>query len=143
GCNQPLWKSRVTQEQVNIAEKAHIYSFSGRGPRGNIGISEADLQTLSNLILVCHACHRKIDRKRDGGRYTVALLQQMKGAHEQRIELVSGIAPEKSSHVLLYGASIGDHSSPLSYFDAAPALFPGRYPAAARAIELSVHNSSF
>ena len=27
GCNQPLWKSPVTQEQVNIAENAHIYSF--------------------------------------------------------------------------------------------------------------------
>jgi CBASS immunity sensor of nucleotide second messenger signals len=142
GCNQPLWKSRVTQEQVNIAEKAHIYSFSGRGPRGNIGISGAHLHDLTNLMLVCHACHRKIDRKRDGGRYTAALLQQMKGAHERRIELVSAIAPEKSSHVLLYGANIGDHSSPLNYFDAASALFPDRYPAADRAIELSVHNSS-
>lgn len=143
GCNQPLWKSRVTQEQVNTAEKAHIYSFSGRGPRGNIGISGADLHNLSNLMLVCHACHRKIDRKRDGGRYTVSLLQEMKQAHERRIELVSAIAPEKSSYVLLYGANIGDHSSPLNYFDAASALFPDRYPAADRAIELSVHNSSF
>jgi SMODS-associated and fused to various effectors sensor domain len=143
GCNQPLWKSRVTQEQVNIAEKAHIYSFGSRGPRGNIGISVVDLHNLSNLMLVCHACHRKIDRKRDGGRYTVSLLQQMKAAHERRIEVVSAIAPEKSSHVLLYGASIGDHSSPLSYTQAASALFPDRYPAADRAIELSVHNSSF
>lgn len=143
GCNQPLWKSRVTQEQVNIAEKAHIYSFSGRGPRGNIGISGAHLHDLTNLMLVCHACHRKVDRERDGGRYTVSLLQQMKGAHERRIELVSAIAPEKSSHVLLYGANIGDHSSPLNYCDAASALFPNRYPAADRAIELSVHNSSF
>src|SRR5580692_7546254 len=81
GCNQPLWKSSVTQEQVNIAEKAHIYSFSCRGPRGNIGISEAHLHDLTNLMLVCHACHRKVDRERDGGRYTVSLLQQMKGAH--------------------------------------------------------------
>jgi len=132
----------VTQEQVNIAEKAHIYSFSGRGPRGNIGLSGADLHNLSNLMLVCHACHRKVDRKRDGGRYTVSLLQEMKEAHERRIELVSSIAPEKNSHVLLFGANIGDHSSPLNYCDAASALFPSRYPAADRAIELSVHNSA-
>jgi hypothetical protein len=143
GCNQPLWKSRVTQEQVNIAEKAHIYSFAGLGPRGNLGVSAADLHNLSNLMLVCRACHRKIDKKLDGGRYTVSLLQQMKVAHERRIEVVSAIAAEKSSHVLLYGANVGDHSSPLNYVQAAVALFPNRYPAADRAIELSVHNSSF
>lgn len=143
GCNQPLWKSRVTQEQVNIAEKAHIYAFGSRGPRGHFGVAPADLHDLSNLMLVCHGCHRKIDRKRDGGRYTVSLLQQMKVTHERRIELVGAIAPEKSSHILLYGANIGDHSSHLNYTEAASAVFPERYPAAERAIELSVHNSSF
>jgi hypothetical protein len=137
-----LWKSNVTQEQINVAEKAHIYSFSSGGARGNADVATGDLHALSNLMLVCHACHRKIDRKRDGGRYTVSLLQQMKAAHERRIDVASTIAPEKSSHVLLYGANIGDHSSPLHYAEAASALFPDRYPAADRAIELSVHNSS-
>ncbi len=28
GCNAPLWRSTVTQEAVNTAEKAHIYAFS-------------------------------------------------------------------------------------------------------------------
>jgi hypothetical protein len=142
GCNQSLWKSRVTQEQVNIAQKAHIYSFRSGGARGNRGVAPGDLHDLANLILVCHGCHRKIDQKRDGGRYSVRLLQQMKAAHEQRIERVTGISPEKTSHVLLYGANIGEHSSPLNYSETAPALFPDRYPASDRAIELSVHNSS-
>jgi len=142
GCNQPLWKSSVTQEQINIAEKAHIYSFSSEGARGNTGVAADVLHDLSNLMLVCHACHRKIDRKRDGGPYTISLLQQMKATHERRIEVASAIAPEKSSHVLLYGANIGDHCSPLKYAEAASALFPDRYPASDRAIELSVHNSS-
>jgi hypothetical protein len=52
GCNTPLWKSPVTQEQVNIAQKAHIYSFSSDGPRGNIGISRDQLRDIGNLILV-------------------------------------------------------------------------------------------
>ena len=34
GCNRILYKSPVTQERVNISEKAHIYSFSEDGPRG-------------------------------------------------------------------------------------------------------------
>jgi hypothetical protein len=143
GCNEPLWKSRVTQEQVNIGQKAHIYAFSSAGARGHGGADLENLQDLSNLMLVCNGCHRKIDREPDGGRYAVLLLQQMKKAHEERIEVVSSIAPQKSSHVLLYGANIGNHSSPLNYGEAAAALFPDRYPAADRAIELSVHNSSF
>ena len=142
GCNECLWKSRVTQEQVNIAEKAHIYAFRTGGARGNHSLAPRDVHDLSNLILVCHGCHRKIDKERDGGRYSASLLQQMKAVHEQRIERVAGIAPEKTSHVLLYGANIGEHSSPLSYSEAAYALFPIRYPASDRALELSVHNSS-
>ena len=27
GCNKILFKSSITQERVNIAQKAHIYSF--------------------------------------------------------------------------------------------------------------------
>src|SRR5438094_8994664 len=68
GCNKPLWKSSVTQEQVNTAQKAHIYSFSAGGPRGNRGIAKEDLNSLTNLLLVCHECHQKIDDKPDGGR---------------------------------------------------------------------------
>lgn len=140
GCNERLWKSRVTQEQVNVAEKAHIYAFRNGGARGNQGIEPGDLNNLKNLMLVCHGCHRKIDQTRDGGRYSARVLQEMKAAHEQRIDRVADILPEKTSHVLLYGANIGEHSFPLNYSATAPALFPDRYPAIDRAIELSVRN---
>ena len=33
GCNKVLYCSPVTQEQVNIAEAAHIWAFSPRGAR--------------------------------------------------------------------------------------------------------------
>jgi hypothetical protein len=130
----------VTQEPVNIAEKAHIYSFSSEGPRGHEGIET--INSIDNLILVCHQCHRKIDKEADGGRYTPTLLGRMKTEHEARIQRVGGIAASKGSHVVLFGANVGDHSSPLNYNDAAIALFPDRYPAADSAIELSTVNSS-
>ncbi len=141
GCNKPLWKSPVTQEPVNISEHAHIYAFSEDGPRGNRGITKAKLNEIENLLLVCSDCHRKIDAQKDGGRYTVALLQQWKSTHEQRIEVVTGIVPSKRSHVLLYGANIGEHSSPLKFADAAFSLFPQRYPADDRGIDLSMIGS--
>src|SRR5438552_2739341 len=75
GCNKPLWKSSITQEQVNIAQKAHIYAFSSEGPRGNKGIPKRLLNDLANLMLVCHECHKKMDKDQDGGRYTASLLK--------------------------------------------------------------------
>ena len=141
GCNKPLWKSSLTQEQVNIAEKAHIYSFSGGGPRGNEGITDEQLNDLPNLMLVCPECHAKIDDKHDGGRYTAELLKEWKVAHERRIDIVTGIDPLLKSHVVVYGANIGDHSSPLRYASVAPAVFPERYPAEDRAIELGMVDS--
>ena len=141
GCNKPLWKSSITREQVNIAQKAHIYAFGTYGPRPDPG--QRDVHRLDNLLLVCHECHRKIDQHPDGGRYSVSVVEAMKREHEDRIERVTGITPTHQSHVLLYGANIGAHSSPLRYDQTAPALFPDHYPASDRPIELGMVNSSF
>lgn len=143
GCNKPLWKSPVTQERVNLAQKAHIYSFSADGSRGNKGIERKMLNSFENLMLVCYGCHQKIDKWKDGCRYPAALLQEWKAAHEHRIEIVTGIDPSKKSHILLYGANVGQHSSPLNFNEAAYALFPKRYPAEDRPITLGTINSAF
>lgn len=141
-CNLPLWKSPFTQERVKHAERAHIYSFSEDGPRGNDGVADDDLNSLPNLMLVCHPCHKKFDQRKDGGRYSVDLLRQIKEAHEKRVELVTGIVSNIHSHILLYGANIGDHASPLQFNDAASALFPELLPAIDQPIELSLLNSA-
>lgn len=142
GCPRVLWKSDVTQEQVNIAQKAHIYAFNTGGARGNEGIPPEQLNDLENLMLVCDPCHKKMDREKDGGRYTVSLLKEMKQRHERRIELAAGIPEDMSSHIVLYGANIGEHSSPLKYPAAATAMFPKRYPATDRPIQLGMTNSA-
>lgn len=138
GCNKPLWKSEVTGEKINVAQRAHIYSFSSGGPRGHKGIAKKELNNFDNLMLVCHGCHQKIDKDKDGGRYSVELLQGWKRNHEARVELVTGIAPSKKSHVILYGSSIGVQNVHLNFEDAAAALFPTRYPAADHPIELTL-----
>ena len=53
GCNRILYKSPVTQDHVNISEKAHIYSFSETGPRGwgPFKKKPKGLNDVSNLIL--------------------------------------------------------------------------------------------
>lgn len=142
GCNRPLSRSSVTQETVNVAQKAHIYAFSSEGPRGNKGIPKAKLNDLDNLLLVCHGCHRKIDNDMTGGRYTAALLRQWKAAHERRVAVVTGVDPERRSHVVHYTANIHNHSALLAADQTTYALFPDRYPAEAEAIELGTGNSA-
>ena len=143
GCNRPLWRSPVTQEGVNLAEKAHIYAFSPRGPRGSTAIPRSALNRLQNLLLVCHDCHVTIDRTPDLlERYPAARLLQWKAEHEERVELATSVGPDKRSHVVIYGANIGDHRSPLRFEAAAESLFPDRYPAADRPIALGMTNSA-
>jgi len=142
GCNEPLWKSLVTQQQVNLAEAAHIWSFSPNGPRGHEGVPTVLLNDCSNLMLVCQACHTTMDQDKDGELYSVSLLQEMKAEHERRIEIATSITPALTSQVLHFGANIGVQGSPLRWESTAPALFPGRYPASQSAIELGLGNSA-
>lgn len=142
GCNQPLWRSRVTNAPVNIAEMAHIWSFSSMGPRGNAGVAPGSINDISNLILVCRNCHKEIDEDKQGARFSVDLLQQMKFEHEERIELATGIAPSRATHVVHYSANIGDVSARLDKDVTHAALFPDRFPAMPLPIELGVSNAA-
>lgn len=142
GCNKLLYKSSVTQESVNIAQKAHIYSFSENGPRG-WGPFKWNLSTvndISNLMLMCHECHKKIDQYNDGGRYPADMLIKWKSEHEQRVEIVTGIQSDKKTHLVLYGANIGSEKSIIEYCKCAEAIFPNWYPASERPITLSMNS---
>lgn len=143
GCNEPLWKSLVSQESVPVGQNAHIYAFSEGGARGNEPIADDQIHDPSNLILACYPCHRRIDKDKAGEKYSAALLQSWKAAHEARIERVTGIDPAMRSHVLFYGANTGAHAPPLfAWREVVGALFPDRYPAEDRAIELGLKNSA-
>jgi hypothetical protein len=67
----------------------------------------------------------------------------MKMLHEHRIETLAAIRPDKKSEVILYGANIGAHDSPVSYTKAITAMIPDRYPASAGGILLGMTNGAF
>lgn len=140
GCNRLLYKSPITQERVNISEKAHIYSFSEDGPRGwgPFKKNPENLNDVYNLMLVCHDCHKTIDQDKNGERYSAALLKQWKKEHEHRVLTVTGIAVDRKSHVVFYGSNIGEQKSPLQENDAIEAMFPERYPVSENPIYLSM-----
>lgn len=140
GCNRILYKSPVTQERVNISEKAHIYSFSEDGPRGwgPFKKKPQSLNDVGNLMLMCHDCHKTIDQDKDGSKYYASLLQQWKKEHEHRVVTVTGIAANRKSHVVFYGSNIGEQRSPLQQEDAMEAMFPERYPVSENSVGLSM-----
>lgn len=141
GCNKILYRSSVTNESVHTAQKAHIYSFSEKGPRGwgpfKSGLKQ--LNDISNLMLACHECHTKIDT--DPERYPADLLIYWKLQHEDRVETVTGIASNKKSHVVMYGANIGNESSPLVLHDCIAAMFPDWYPVSPKPVIISMHSA--
>lgn len=141
GCNKPLWRDERSQALMNAAYVAHIIADSPAGPRGDAVLSEQLKSDLSNLMLLCDVDHRRIDREY-AAQHPVELLRGMKREHETRIEMVTAISANLGSHILLYGANIDDHSSRLTYEDAAREMVPKRYPASSTPISLGMIDGS-
>lgn len=141
GCNKPISFHPKTKEDVNLAEVAHIIGFSKDGPRGEKELSEELAKDISNLMLLCGDCHTPIDANK--ARYTVDLLRTMKKEHESRAHIVTGIAVEKQTEILLYESNIGQNTPNVSYEQAAMALMPEWYPARIDPISLGMLDSSF
>jgi hypothetical protein len=91
------------------------------GPRGHAVLSDQLNADPSNLMLACDRHHRLIDREQ-AQEHPPERLREMKQKHEARIELLGSLTPEKQSHVLLYGANIGDQSAPVSFRSATQAI---------------------
>lgn len=141
GCNAPLYLDTVTKAEFNTAYIAHIIAASVKGPRGDATLSPKLKKDLSNLMLLCDAHHRLVDRDDILGN-TAVRLREMKHKHEARVALLTSLTEDKQSHVLFYGANIGQHGSPMNSREAGLAMLPDKYPATLHPFELSLKNSA-
>lgn len=142
GCNERLWLDSLTQFEFNAAYIAHIVADSPKGPRGDVVLSEQLKSDINNLMILCDRHHRLVDLADVAG-HPVDRLQGMKRRHEDRTDIVTDIREDLGSHVLLYGASVGTHSTAAAVsIDAVrQALLPYRYPADRTPIEIGLQNS--
>lgn len=142
GHNKLLYKSSVTQEGGNYAEKAHIYSFSEKGPRGwgPFKHIQKELNRIDNLMLMCSECHKTIDSKANENKYSAILLREWKNSHEDRIRRLTELGQDRESHVLLYGSNIGADQTVIDFNEAAEAMFDSSYPADDRPIRIYLEN---
>ena len=133
GCNKPVWYNGLTLSKGNFAEIAHIIGSSKQGPRGTD--DSENLQTeFSNLMLLCPVCHKTIDDA--PAKYPVALLQQWKQAHEDRIAIQTSYSDEiHKTTVLLCSVNIGERLVPINTEAVANAIFP-KYPTDFKGIKI-------
>lgn len=141
GCNDPLWIDGLTQSEFNSAYIAHIIADSPEGPRGDVLLSEKLKADLSNLMLLCDVHHRLIDKGNVAG-HPVEMLRSMKWDHEKRIQQLTAMQENQRSHVLLYGANIGEAHPHLCMDKAQAAMLPDHYPSESRPIDLGIKNSA-
>lgn len=105
GCNRYLLSHHVTHADGNFAEMAHIVAFSPAGPRGKVGLSTQERNQLSNLMLLCAACHKLIDDR--PAQYTVETLKAFKREHEARIRMLTEAKADQVTTPVVLEASIG------------------------------------
>ncbi len=67
----------------------------------------------------------------------------MKTRHEARIEVLTEIQDERASHILLFGARVGEHDYPVRLDLARAAILPDRYPAERQPIQLDLARLDF
>lgn len=141
GCNRVCYRSPITQEDVNISERAHIWSFSEDGPRGRgkYKTKISGLNSVDNLMLLCHDCHKSIDQDTAGKKYPASLLYSWKFEHEKRIYINTGVSPQKKSFVIIYSGNIGAEKSKITTQLSHAALFPNWYPAEERPTQVSMN----
>lgn len=141
GCNKPLWRDGLTQLEMNFADVAHIIGDSAQGPRGDVILSKEYCSDVSNIMLMCLDHHRMIDQILET--FTDDVLRRMKQLHEERVEILTSITPDKTSHVLIYRGRVGKFQPKIDYRDAWLAMAPEWYPSSRLPIELGLLNTSF
>ena len=123
GCNKYLYKDGVTKQPRNLANIAHIISWTATGPRGNEN-SEKLATDISNLMLTCSEHNNLIDDPQYVELYPAELLQQYKREHEERIYRVTGMGQEYGVRIIKMTSKIQNQVPIISDKAVSEAIMP-------------------
>lgn len=143
GCNEDLIGDLIAgRENGKFGFIAHIVADSADGPRGDVIRSPLLAKDLSNLILLCAKHHKGVDVDYLADHPEDVLLE-MKAEHEDRIDIVTGMAQERAAHVLRFAADIGQRDALVSTRSIFMAMPPDRHPAEGRTIDIELVGSDY
>lgn len=138
GCNHDLIGDLISgREDGTFGFIAHIVADSADGPRGDPQRSALLARALENLMLMCARHHKLIDVDDEAG-HPEALLVAMKAEHESRVQVVTAIDHDRASHVIRFGASIGENEALVSTRAIFMAMPPDHHPATGQTIDLEM-----
>ncbi len=91
-CQNPACLRRLFVEtdsrNLHIAEMAHVFAASSKGPRANVQLTGSERGAYENLILLCPSCHSIVDKAPED--FPDELLVEWKRSHVRRIAAVFG-----------------------------------------------------
>ena len=103
-CNRLLYRDHLSLQDCNVSNVAHIRGVRPDAARHTP--SHPDVHAFENLMLMCYDHHHLIDH--DGREaHPIDRLEAMKAAHEQRIELLTGLGSANKTEVIVLGKAVG------------------------------------
>lgn len=103
GCGQDLGTTPLSTKQARIAYLAHIVASDPNGPRGDPASSHALSDDPENIMLMCDAHHRLIDRIDVAG-HPPDYLREMRQEHKCMVsKMLDGLAFPRTQAILLLG----------------------------------------
>lgn len=88
-CSNELFLN-ANGDTIHIAEMAHVFAASERGPRANPQMTKSERGAFENLIMLCSNCHTMIDKAPDA--FPDDLILSWKANHALRLRELFGVA---------------------------------------------------
>ncbi|MEJ1193155.1 SAVED domain-containing protein [Pseudarthrobacter sp. CCNWLW207] len=123
-CSEWLIDSTEFWHSVPTGEIAHnVGATSGpNSSRSKSTLTAEERAYESNLFLLCHTCHKKIDSRHHRDSYTVDFLAAKKKEHEDRVRQVTDFATLRPATVIRLAAAVRGTFSPVPPAQVAEAL---------------------
>ena len=80
-CRQELVMPGKTDNDSIVGDECHIIAKRETGPRNNSSVSDEEVDSYNNLILLCKTHHKMVDDQPI--EYSIQVLRKMKQSHEE------------------------------------------------------------
>ena len=119
-CGRDVTRDLVMGNALNAAQVAHIKADGKLGPRYDPSQSEEKRNSIDNLMLLCHTCHKLIDDHPE--EHTVEKLQQRKKQYESSVKNAIDSLRPRAMNVVILTAPLGGANVEISKQDCHEAL---------------------
>jgi hypothetical protein len=143
GCSELLWRDDVTYSELNKANIAHIEAVNKGGARYNESLNKNELNSFSNLMLLCYTHHHLIDNVDKNGvephiHHPVDKLKRIKRDQEERIEFMTSLGSLRSSYPMLLKCNMENYKINFDIDDIREAMLPDRRPKTVQTIDIDL-----